>query len=135
MLTSIDNSKVFNRLDFGHCLKSLARKGACRELLNIISSFLSNRVMRVKIGQVLSDPKRVMGGVPQGSLLGVFLFNIAIDKFKAFSGDVAHYGQVGLDDLPEEVGPQLVEVPREPGNRDYLFNPRKHLHSALQSIL
>ena len=45
LLTSIDYSKAFNRLDFNHCLESLAMKGASNKLLNIIGSFLSGRQM------------------------------------------------------------------------------------------
>ena len=81
LLTSIDYSKAFNRLDFNHCLASLEKKA---ELLRIVASFLSGRQMRVKIGNTMSEPKSVTGGVPQGSLLGVFQFNCAIDMFVHF---------------------------------------------------
>lgn len=124
MLTFLINySKAFNRLDFGHWLKWLARKGACKELLEIIASFLKNRDMWGKIGQVLSDPNLVLGGIPQWSLLRVFLFNIAIDEFEAFSNDVQSYGQVLSDDA-ELVPPTLTTpVPPEPQGRDYRHLP------------
>ena len=98
-LTSIDYAKAFNRLDFACCLRSLKEKGVSQELLNVVASFLTNRCMMVKVGGVLSQPKTVEGGVPQGSLLGVFLFNITIDNFEAFSTDVETYGPQPVDIL------------------------------------
>ena len=96
LLSSIDYSKAFNRLDFAWCLKALKHKGACAPLIRIIASFLTDRKMMVKIGNALSDPKSVLGGVPQGSLLGVLLFNIAIDAYEAHSRDVRPYNQTDL---------------------------------------
>ena len=95
ILTSIDYAKAFNRLDFLSCLKSLESKGASTELIRIISSFLTSRTMSVKVGNCMSRPRIVLGGVPQGSILGVFLFNITIDAFEAGSRDVEEYKVVG----------------------------------------
>ena len=95
VITSIDYSKAFNRLDFGHCLSSLANKGASTELIAIVASFLTSRTMSVKVGQELSRPRIVLGGVPQGSILGVFLFNATIDAFEAASKDVVECPVIG----------------------------------------
>ena len=89
IITSIDYSKAFNRLDFRHCLEALASKGASTELIQIVGSFLTSRTMSVKVGQALSKPRIVLGGVPQGSILGVFLFNSTIDNFETASKDIA----------------------------------------------
>lgn len=91
LLFSIDYSKVFNRLDFAECLKALKRKGACRQLIPLVASFLTDRHMTFKIGNTLSGLRLVLGGVPQGSLLGVLLFNLAIDSYDANSNDVVQY--------------------------------------------
>ena len=95
IITSIDYAKAFNRLDFLHCLEALAAKGASSEIIGIVASFLTSRTMSVKVGQALSKPRVVLGGVPQGSILGVFLFNSTIDSFEAGSNDVEHYGIIG----------------------------------------
>ena len=78
-LTSIDYAKAFNRLSFQHCLASFARLGASTAVIELLATFLSNRVMRVRVDEEWSNPKPVYGGVPQGSILGVFLFNVATD--------------------------------------------------------
>lgn len=121
-LTSIDYAKAFNRLDFNHCLKSLQANGACKEILAIISSFLTNRRMTVKIGTSFSQPRIVLGGVPQGSLLGVMLFNLSIDNFEAGSPDVADYGRRGKsDDWIDNAN--IMPVPPEQEDRDYRHLP------------
>ena len=120
LLTSIDYAKAFNRLDFSHCLKCLHAKGANGKLIKIVASFLTGRQMRVKVGSALSPPRPVLGGVPQGSLLGVFLFDLAIDDFEAFSGDVEDYSPVGHQlTVPAPGGPQDCIVPPEPTHRDH----------------
>ena len=95
VITSIDYSKAFNRLDFLHCLEALAAKGASSEIIAIVGSFLTSRTMAVKVGQSMSKPRIVLGGVPQGSILGVFLFNATIDSFEAASRDIVNYPVIG----------------------------------------
>ena len=90
VVTSIDYSKAFNRMGFQECLRALARNGASSPLLEIVATFLTGREMVVKVGSVLSKPKKVNGGCPQGSILGVFLFNATIDDLEE-----------GCEELPE----------------------------------
>ena len=90
-LTTIDYAKAFNRLDFVRCLNALKEKGASKELINIVASFLSGRSMTVRVGSDFSELRSVEGGVPQGSLLGVYLFNLTVDNFESSSSDVENY--------------------------------------------
>ena len=82
VVTSVDYSKAFNRMSFQKCLLALAKKGASNQVLQLVATFLTNRRMVVKVGQIHSDPKEVWGGCPQGSILGVFLFNATIDDLE-----------------------------------------------------
>ena len=82
VITSIDYSKAFNRMCYQECLAALARNGASSPVLELIATFLTDREMMVKVGSVLSKPRKVSGGCPQGSILGVFLFNSTIDDLE-----------------------------------------------------
>ena len=115
LMTSIDYAKAFNKLSFQHCLKAFARKGASTPILEHLATFLSNRTMTVKIGQTKSAPRPVYGGVPQGSILGVFLFNVSTD-------DLEDLPAADLSDDLESTFPQERTLGRarrriHPGNR------------------
>ena len=79
VLTAIDYSKAFNRVSYQHCLEAFRKKGASTQTLRLLATFLTNRTMSVRVGQVWSEPLNVDGGCPQGSVLGVFLFNGTTD--------------------------------------------------------
>ena len=87
MMTAIDYAKAFNRLSFQHCLTAFARKGASTEIIRLLATFLSNRVMSVRVNSTWSEPLPVFGGVPQGSILGLLLFNIATDDLEDEEND------------------------------------------------
>ena len=80
LLTAIDYAKAFNRMQYQECLKSMARHGASSELIWVVAAFLTDRRMSVQVGLSWSDPRPVNGAVPQGSILGVLLFNITTDN-------------------------------------------------------
>ena len=78
-LLSIDFSKSFNRMDHNICVRALADCGASTELIEMVSSFLSKRKMRFKVGSAFLSDREIRGGSPQGTKLGNFLFVVTID--------------------------------------------------------
>ena len=56
--------------------------GASTPIIELLATFLSNRTMSVRVGESWSHPRSVHGGVPQGSILGVFLFNVTTDDLE-----------------------------------------------------
>ena len=82
VLGAIDYAKAFNRLSYQHCLDALKKKGASNNLIRLVATFLTNRTMTVRVGNTWSEPLDVNGGAPQGSVLGVFLFNLTTDDLE-----------------------------------------------------
>ena len=80
VLTAIDYAKAFNRMQYQECLRSFARHGASREIIRLVATFLTDRKMTVRVGNCWSARRSVSGGVPQGSILGVLLFNLTTDN-------------------------------------------------------
>ena len=79
VLSAVDFSKAFNRLEHLACLKSFAKLGASTDIILLVAAFLHGRSMTVKVGSSWSDPKPVNEGAPRVSVLGCFLFNIGVD--------------------------------------------------------
>ena len=80
-LMAIDFQKAFNRMCHHQCLTALRNLGAQEIHIELVKAFLTGRTMQVKVGNVLSLPKTVPGGSPQGSILGNFLFCCTTDEF------------------------------------------------------
>ena len=73
----LDQSAAFDTIDHStlmECLSSWFGVGGV--VLDWFRSYLSDRYQCIKIGSVLSDAKRLLYGVPQGSVLGPILFSL-----------------------------------------------------------
>ena len=66
-------------MDHNVCVRALAECGASTESIRMIAAFLDSRRMRVKMNRTLSTERRVLGGSPQGTKLGNFLFILTIN--------------------------------------------------------
>ena len=73
----LDQSAAFDTIDHDTLLNSLSSWfGVSRVVLDWFKSYLSDRVQCIKIGSILSDAKKLLYGVPQGSVLGPIFFSI-----------------------------------------------------------
>ena len=76
---ALDISKVFDRVWHAGLLHKLKTYGISGQIFSLISSFLSNRQLRVVLDGKSSQEYPVNVGVPQGSILSPTLFLLYIN--------------------------------------------------------
>ena len=76
---ALDISKAFERVWHAGLLHKLKSYGISGQIFGLISSFLSNRQLRVVLDGKFSQEYPVNAGVPQGSILGPTLFLLYTD--------------------------------------------------------
>lgn len=74
-----DLSKAFDCVDHSTLICKLNFYGIQGRALELIKSYLSERNQKVEINGVLSSESKVEVGVPQGSILGPFLFLVYVN--------------------------------------------------------
>ena len=76
---ALDISKAFDRVWHAGLLHKLKSYGISGQIFGLISSFLSNRQLRVVLDGKSSQEYPVNAGFPQGSILGPPLFLLYIN--------------------------------------------------------
>ena len=71
-------SKTFDYLIHDHTVAKLHTYGFLIESLKLINSYLTEHKQRVKMNDQFSSWLDILVGVPQGSILGLLLFNICL---------------------------------------------------------
>ena len=104
VLTAIDYSKAFNRLEHGSVLRAFCDAGASNQVLSILASFLIGRSMTVRVGDKWSSRRAVNAGAPQGSVLGTYIFNVGTDTLE----DGFHHEDSTSDDEDSDNGIDLL---------------------------
>ena len=72
---STDLSKAFDTVPHDLITSKLKMYVADDKIVELIKDYLSNRRQRVRIGSNLSTWRDIETGIPQGSILGLHLFN------------------------------------------------------------
>ena len=93
LAVAIDFSKAFNRQNHNILIELLSDLGVPGWLLRIVKGFLENREMEVFFKGEKSGRKKLPGGGPQGTVLGMFLFLILINA-AGFQEKIKNMGEI-----------------------------------------
>ena len=83
-----DLSKAFDCLPHDLIIAKLNAYGFSLPALNLIQNYLADRKLRTKINDSYSPQSDILFGVPQGSILKPFLFNIFLSDLFLIVKDV-----------------------------------------------
>ena len=93
LAVAIDFSKAFNRQNHNILIGLLSDLGVPGWLLTIVMGFLENRELEVNYKGKTSGRKKLPGGGPQGTILGMFLFLILINE-AGFRDNIRNTGRL-----------------------------------------
>ena len=98
----LDLSKAFDKVWHDGIIFRLKAYGVEGELLSLLKNYLENREQRVVLNGQTSEWRKIMSGIPQGSVLGPLLFLIYINDlpdginslYKIFADDTSLFSKV-----------------------------------------
>lgn len=138
ILTLLDHSKAFDCVDHEKlCYKLRTLFNFSTTSIQLISTYLRNRLQSVAIEDILSNPLEITRGVPQGSILGPILFSIYINdlpetlshcNIHIYADDVQLYlgsNENNLEEGVRKMNDELQKVLAWASNNSLTLNPSK----------
>ena len=84
----MDLSKAFDTINHDLLIAKLHAYGIRGTSLRLLKNYLSNRFQRTKIEDEFSTWEELLTGVPQGSVLGLLLFNFYLNDLLYIVGNI-----------------------------------------------
>lgn len=110
VLILIDYSKAFDTLEYSTLVAILHHLGFDLKARLFISSFLSGRIQKVKVGGTVSEECAITSGVPQGSVLSPLLYtlytsllfkDLTYNKYHLYADDTQIYCSFSINNIQE----------------------------------
>lgn len=140
----LDLHKAFDTLNHGILRRLLEEMGIRDNALNLISDYLSERSQFVEVNGEKSDVLSISHGVPQGSILGPFLFLIYINNLiklplhgslQCYADDTAIvYGENDYTTLKRKMTEDLTLIDTFLSSINLKLNPSKSKYIIFKSI-
>ena len=116
----LDFAKAFDTINHNILLQKLNAYGVRGIVHDWFKSYLTDRKQMVKLGNIFSESKTIMCGVPQGSVLGQLLFLIYVNDiyistnkldFDLFADDTALYlSDKDIYNLEEKINTERLKI-------------------------
>ena len=87
-VTCLDLSKAFDKVQHNRLVNLLHNKGFNGGFLKWLKSYLTSRIQHIRINGQVGPPCDVLSGVPQGSVLGPYLFSLFMSSLSIDSPNV-----------------------------------------------
>ena len=133
-MVTLDITKAFDTVCHKRLLIKLDHYGIRGTAFNLIQSYLNNRLQYVYVNNIESNRKRVIMGVPQGSVLGPLLFLIYINDLqnclksipRLFADDTALLiNAANITELEIKINHELSRVSQWMNKNCLTINPSK----------
>ena len=94
----VDFARAFDSINHARLVEKLIDMGVPWKLVYWIEDYLCNRNVRIKLNNIVSSSRRLLCGVPQGSILGPTLFNCYINDLVLAARDLGTNISLYADD-------------------------------------